>query len=142
MPSSRIHAEKSGCLSSPVVAELEVKGSDLVLHMPFQQKFLGFHRDITIPLSAIRQVRPVDDPWMTLRGRRMAGTVLRGVAAIGTWTHGDRQYDFCVLRRQRAAVLVEVNGGRFRRFLVGVPDDVDAGSEAARIADAAGIARS
>jgi hypothetical protein len=124
------------------VAELVVKGSDLVLHMPFQQKILGFHSDITVPLSAVRKAKAVDNPWMTLRGRRMAGTALRGVAAIGTWTHGDRQFDFCVLRRDSAAVLVEVSYGRFCRFLVGVPDSVDAATQAARIADAAGIAHS
>lgn len=123
------------------MAELVVKGSNLVLHMPLQQKILGFHGDMAIPLSAVRLARPVDNPWMTLRGRRMAGTALRGVAAIGTWTHGDRQFDFCVLRRESAAVLVEINNGRFCRLLVGVHDGVDAAIEAARIAEAAGIAR-
>jgi hypothetical protein len=123
------------------VAELVVEGSDLVLHMPLRQKILGFHGDIRVPLSAVRRAKAVDNPWMTLRGRRMAGTALRGVAAVGTWIHGNREYDFCVLRRERAAVLVEVNAGRFCRFLVGVPDRVDATVEAERVAKAAGVSR-
>ncbi len=121
------------------MAELVVDGSDLVLHMPLTQKILGFHGDVRVPLSSVRRAKAVDNPWMTLRGRRMAGTVLRGVAAVGTWIHGDRQYDFCVLRRERAAVLVEVNAGRFCRFLVGVPDTTDANLEADRVARAAGV---
>jgi len=123
------------------VAELVVEGSDLVLHMPLRQKILGFHGDIRVPLSAVRRAKAVDNPWMALRGRRMAGTALRGVAAVGTWIHGNREYDFCVLRRERAAVLVEVNAGRFCRFLVGVPDRVDAAVEAERVAKAAGVSR-
>jgi len=37
---------------------------------------------------------------------------------------------------------VEVNYGRFSRFVISVPDGVDAQDEADRIADSAGIARS
>jgi len=38
-------------------------------------------------------------------------------------------------------VQIEVNTGRFQRFLISVPNGVDVDSEANRIADAAGIAR-
>lgn len=119
-----------------------VDGTDLVLHLPVRQKVLGFHSDIRVPLSAVRSVGPLDNPWMALRGRRMAGTAMRGVAAIGTWIHGDKQFDFNVLRREPTAVVVEVNAGRFDRLIVGVRSGADAGAEADRIADAAGIRRS
>lgn len=122
------------------MAELRVDGGDLVLHLTPGQKVLGFHGDITVPLTAVREVRPVGKPWLALRGRRMAGTAMRGVVAMGTWTHGDRRYDFCVLRRMQSAVQVDLNGGRFDRFLVGVPEGADPGAEARRIAGAAGIA--
>ncbi len=124
------------------MAELVVDGSDLVLHLPVRQKVLGFHADIRVPLSSVRAVRPLDSPWMALRGRRMAGTAMRGVAAIGTWIHGDKKFDFNVLRRETSAVEVELNTGRFERFIVGVGAGRDARDEANRIADAAGIARS
>ncbi len=122
------------------MAELIVHGDDLVLHLPVRQKVLSFHADIRIPLTAVRQVQAVDKPWLTLRGRRMAGTALRGVAAMGTWIHGDRQFDFCVVRARQKAVLVELNSGRFQRFLVSLPAPVDPRAEAARLAAAAGIA--
>ena len=123
------------------MAELVVDGSDLVLHLPARQKVLGFHTDIRVPLTAVRSARAINSPWMALRGRRMAGTAMRGVAAIGTWIHGDKLFDFNVLRREERAVQVELNAGRFVRFIVGVGPGRDAREEADRIADAAGIAR-
>lgn len=124
------------------MAELVVDGTDLVLHLPVGQKVLGFHGDIRVPLSAVRSVKAIDKPWLVLRGRRMAGTALRGVAAVGTWIHGDKQFDFNVLRREERAVQVELNAGRFERLIVGVGPERDAREEADLIADAAGIARS
>jgi hypothetical protein len=123
------------------VAELIVQGSDLVLHLPVTQKILGFHGDIRVPLTSVQSVAAVDKPWLALRGRRMAGTALRGSTAIGTWIHGDREFDFCVLRHQLKAVQVDLNLGRFSRLLVCVPAGTDHKAEADRIADAAGIAR-
>ena len=124
------------------MAELVVDGTDLVLHLPVRQKMLGFHADIRVPLTAVRSVRAIDKPWLALRGRRMAGTAMRGVAAIGTWIHGDKKFDFNVLRREEAAVQVDLNAGRFERFIVGVAPGRDARAEADSIADAAGIRRS
>lgn len=123
------------------MAEFVVDGTDLVLHLSPAHKLLGFHGDIRVPLSAVRSARAIDKPWLALRGRRMAGTALRGVAAIGTWIHGDKKFDFNVLRREDRAVQVELNAGRFERFIVGVGPGRDAKEEANRIADAAGIAR-
>ena len=123
------------------MAELLVDGSDLVLHLPVTQKVLAFHGDVKVPLSAVRTVRPVEKPWLTLRGRRMAGTAMRGVAAVGTWIHGDRRYDFCVIRRTQPAVMVELAAGRFDRLIVGLPEGSDPVAEAERLASAAGVAR-
>lgn len=124
------------------MAELTVEGTDLVVRMPLRQKLLSFHSDVRVPLSAVRSVSAVEKPWLDLRGRRMAGTAMRGVAAIGTWTHSGGEFDFCVLRGMQWAVQVDVNAGRFSRLLIGVPPETDAVAEADRIAAAAGIHRS
>jgi hypothetical protein len=124
------------------VARVVVDGTDLVLALPVRQKILGFHANLRVPLTSVRSVRVVSNPWMALRGRRMAGTAMRGVAAIGTWIHGDRQFDFCVLRRHEQALEVELATGRFRRWLVGLEPGLDGEAEADRIAAAAGIRRS
>ena len=124
------------------MAKLIVDGENLVLHMPLHQKVLSFHGDIRVPLTGVRSVRAVESPWMALRGRRMAGVALRGVAAMGTWIHGDRLFDFCVVRSQQKAVQLDLGTGRFARFLVSVPEPLDYEEEADRLARAAGIARS
>ena len=122
------------------MAELIVDGEDLLLQLTPGQKFFSFHGDIRIPLTAVRSVTPVEKPWFALRGRRMAGTALRGVAAMGTWIHGDRHYDFCIVRRQLLAVQVDLNSGRFDRYIICRPDGTDVVAEARELALAAGVA--
>ena len=117
-----------------------MEDGQLVLHLTPAQKVVGFHGDIRVPLTAVRSVTAVEDPWMALRGRRMAGTALRGVAAIGTWIHGNRLYDFCVVRGQQPAVQVDLNAGRFARWLVCRPVGTDVHAEARALSAAAGIA--
>ncbi len=124
------------------MAQLIVDGDELVLHLPIGQKVLSFHGDIRVPLTGVRSVRAVEKPWLALRGRRMAGTALRGVAAMGTWIHGDRRFDFCIVRREQHAVQVDLNVGRFERFLVSLAEPADYRAEADRLAAAAGIAPS
>jgi len=123
------------------VAQLLVEGTDLVVHLTVREKIAGFHADIRVPLSAIRSTSVPQYPWMALRGWRMAGVALPGKIAVGTRKHGTG-FDFTCVRNQQRAVQIDANSGRFSRFVISVPDDVDAQDEADRIADAAGIARS
>jgi hypothetical protein len=126
------------------VAQLLVEGSDLVLHLRLREKVGGFHADIRAPLTAVRSVAPVRNPWAVLRGWRMAGLGFPGVVALGTRRHRDG-FDFTAVRRMRPCVQVELGRGRFSRLIVSLPEGSDmeaAQHEADRIADAAGIARS
>ena len=116
-----------------------VDGSQLVLHLTRLQKVASFHDDIRVPLTAVRSVSATEKPWLALRGRRMAGTVLRGVVAMGTWTHSGGDFDFCIQRGRDAAIQVELNDGLFARYLVGTPDLAAAQEAAGRQAAAAGI---
>jgi len=45
------------------VADLDVEGDELVVHLRAIEKAEGAHGDIRIPLSAVTAVRAVDDPW-------------------------------------------------------------------------------
>jgi hypothetical protein len=123
------------------MAELIIDNWDLVVHLTPGEKIWGFHGDIRVRLPSVVSVAPDPDPWLALRGWRMAGISLVGHVALGTRKHGDG-YDFCALHGQRPAVRVDVSSGRFSRFVVSVPDGGDAAAEAARIAAAAGIAPS
>jgi hypothetical protein len=128
-------------VSSTHMAELIVNDKDLVVHLTLGEKIWSFHGDIRVRLSAIVSVAPDPQPWLGLRGWRMAGISITGYAVLGTRRHGDG-YDFCILHRDRPAVRVDVTSGRFSRFVISVPEDGDPESEAARIAAAAGIAPS
>jgi hypothetical protein len=120
------------------MAELIINDKDLVVHLTLGEKIWSFHGDIRVRLSAIVSVAPDPQPWLGLRGWRMAGISITGYAVLGTRRHGDG-YDFCILHRDRPAVRVDVTSGRFSRFVISVPEDGDPESEAARIAVAAGI---
>ena len=120
------------------MAELIINDKDLVVHLTLGEKIWSFHGDIRVRLSAIVSVAPDPQPWLTLRGWRMAGISFTGFAVLGTRRHGDG-YDFCILHRDRPAVRVDVTSGRFSRFVISVPEGGDPESEAARIAAAVGI---
>jgi hypothetical protein len=123
------------------VAQLVVDGTDLVVHLTLREKIAGFHADIRVPLSSIQSASVPEYPWMALRGWRMAGVAFPGRIAVGTRKHGTG-FDFTCVRKKERAVQIDATTGRFSRFVISVPDDVDAQDEADRIADAAGIARS
>jgi hypothetical protein len=120
------------------MAELIVDDKDLVVHLTLGEKIGSFHGDIRVRRSAIVSVAPDPKPWLDLRGWRMAGISFVGHAVLGTRRHGDG-YDFCILHRDRPAVRVVLDSGRFSRLVISVPEGGDPEAEAARIAAAAGI---
>ncbi len=120
------------------MAELIVDDENLIVHLTMGEKIWGFHGDIRVRLSSIVSVAPNLDPWLGLRGWRMAGVNFAGFAMLGTRRHGAG-YDFCILHRDRPAVQVDVASGRFSRLVICVPEGRDPQTEAARIAAAAGI---
>jgi hypothetical protein len=120
------------------MAELIVDNRNLVIHLTLGEKIVSFHGDIRVRLSGVLSVMPDPTPWLSLRGWRMTGVSLAGLAVLGTRKHGDG-FDFCILHRNEPAVRVNMTSGRFSRFVISVPAGRDPVSEAARIAAAAGI---
>jgi len=121
-------------LDSGAVAELRTEGDHLVLHLSALEKAEGFHGDIHVPLSSVRAVRVVDDPWRELRGLRAPGTGLPGVIAVGT-RRGDFGKDFAAVHGKGPGVVVELDGAEFGRFVV---TSDDAPGLAASLGDATG----
>jgi hypothetical protein len=122
------------------IAQLVVDGSELLVRLTAFEKVAGFHANLRVPLSAVRQVSAPDNIWIQLRGWRMAGIAVPGLVALGTRRHGQG-YDFTAVHRQRPTVQVDLNGPpRWQRIVVSVDHGVDAHMEAARIASAAGLA--
>ncbi|HUE59588.1 MAG TPA: hypothetical protein VMO88_08405 [Acidimicrobiales bacterium] len=120
------------------MATLRVDGDELVLDLSWREKVAGFHGSLRSPLSWVRSVRVVSDPWLVMRGWRMAGFAIPRAFAFGTRRHGDG-YDFTVVRSGRPAVNVELSEGRFQWLMVSAGDSEEAAAQAAEVAAAAGI---
>lgn len=116
------------------MAELRTDGDHLALHLNALEKAEGFHGDIHVPLSSVRAVRAVDDPWRELRGIRAPGTGLPGVIAVGT-RRGNFGKDFAAVHGKGPGVVVELDGAEFGRFVV---TSDDAPGLAASLGDATG----
>ena len=116
------------------MAELQIDGTDLVLHLRAMEKAEGAHSDIRVPLSAVTAVRAVDDPWPELRGIRAPGTGLPNVIAVGT-RRGGFGKDFAAVHGKGPAVVVELKGADYGRLVVTLDD---AAARARTIAEAVG----
>jgi hypothetical protein len=103
------------------VAEVQIDGTELVLHLRALEKAEGAHGDIRVPLSAVTAVRAVDDPWPELRGIRAPGTGLPNVIAVGT-RRGKFGKDFAAVHGKGPAVVVELEGVDYERLIVTLDD--------------------
>lgn len=104
-----------------LVATLTVEGSDLIVKMSDVEKFEAVHKDVHVPLAAVRAVRVVDDAWPELRGIRAPGTGIPGVIAVGT-RRGSFGKDFAVVHGRAMAVVVDLDGASYSRLIVTTPD--------------------
>src|ERR1700733_8780508 len=117
-----------------MVATLVVEGSEVIVKMAEIEKFEAVHTDVHVPLSAVRAVRSVDDPWPELRGIRAPGTGIPHVIAVGT-RRGSFGKDFAAVHGKAPAVVVELDGTDFARLVVTSDDAV---ARAQRIKQALG----
>ena len=114
---------KGACsVDSPGMAELQIDGDELVLHMTTFEKAEGVHGDIRVPLSSVTSVRSVETAWPDeLRGIRAPGTGIPNVVAVGT-RRGSFGKDFAAVHGKGPAVVLDLEGQAFDR-LVFTADD-------------------
>lgn len=105
------------------VAELDVEGDELVLHMTTLEKVEGVHGDIRVPLSSVREVRAVPTAWhgSHLRGLGAPGTGMPNTVMVGT-RRGDFGKDFAAVHGTGPAVVVDLAGADYHRFVVTATD--------------------
>lgn len=125
-------------LQSRLMGSFSVEEQDFVLHLSGLEKLEGMRGDIRVPRSSVRAVRWVADPWPELRGIRAPGTGFPGVIAVGTRRGGGIK-DFAAVHGRRPAVVVELDGSDYDRFVV--TDDC-AEARAAELAKELGLGSS
>jgi hypothetical protein len=103
------------------VASLRVEAGELVLTLSPVEKVEGFHGSIRVPVSSVRSVRNVDDPWTELRGMRAPGTGVPGVISVGTRRGGGIR-DFVAVHGGGPAVVVDLEDAEFDRFVITTDD--------------------
>lgn len=113
------------------MARLRLDGDELVLDLSGLEKVEGFHGDIRLPRSSVREVRATEDPWSELRGIRAPGTGVPGVVAVGTRRGGGHK-DFAAVHGTGSAIVVELEGADFDRLVVTEDDAVAAADELRR----------
>ena len=104
------------------MARLEIEGDLLVVCSSLGEKLAAVKlRRPKARLAAVRSARVVQHPFEELRGIRAPGLRVPGSIALGTW-RSRRGRDFVAVYRGRPAVIVELEGARYRRFVISVPD--------------------
>ena len=104
------------------MADMHVHSDRLEIHLTAAEKVLALKRDdLTIPRESIRSVAITEDPWIWIRGIRAPGAAVPLTLAIGTWKfHGGK--DFLLIKgKQRAAVVIDLEGEEYSRVIVSTP---------------------
>ncbi|MFF1571535.1 hypothetical protein ACFVWR_02225 [Leifsonia sp. NPDC058292] len=104
------------------MADLHVHPDRLEIHLTAAEKVLALRRDdLIVPRESIRSVAITEDPWIWIRGIRAPGAQIPLTLATGTWKfHGGK--DFLLIKgKQRAAVVIDLDGEEFSRIIVSTP---------------------
>jgi hypothetical protein len=102
------------------VATLRREGNELVVKLTSLEKLGALRDDVRVPWASVRYVRVNESPFRELRGLRV-GARLPGVIALGTWyMRGGRM--FAAIYRRHGGVVVELDGTRYRKLVVTMPD--------------------
>jgi hypothetical protein len=100
---------------------LTVKGPNLVVGLSSWEKVKAVHGNVSVPVTAVRSVVTEPDPWPYVRGVKVAGTGIHGVAAYGVRHYKDGR-EFVAVEGTAPAVRIELDGARYASLLVTVPD--------------------
>jgi hypothetical protein len=107
------------------VADIEIEGSELVLHLSGLEKAEAVHGDVRVPLASVREIEVVDRPLDLIHGLKLPGTGIPGSTAVGTWVSPDGR-TFAVEHHASRGVVVHLEGQNYQQLIVGCdqPEDV------------------
>ena len=101
------------------MAKLLVNDDVVTVSLSAVEKAEALHVDVSVPRSAVASARVVPDGLDEVHGLRMPGTGLPGVIMVGTWRDKER-VTFAVCHGRRPAVVLELTGQHYDRFVVTV----------------------
>jgi uncharacterized protein len=100
---------------------MTISNDELHVALTRAEKVAGFHGDVRVPLTAVRDVRVEADALGAVRGIRAPGYSLPGRTKIGTW-RGRGRRTFVVARRDVPAVRLSLSGAKFDELILSTPD--------------------
>lgn len=104
------------------MARVVVQGTDIVVRLTWREKVVARHRDVRVPVSALRRLYVEPDWWRALRGGRGRGTWIPARLCAGIRLLQEGQ-DFEWVRAGRPVLCVELRrGAPFSRLAISVPD--------------------
>jgi hypothetical protein len=106
------------------MAELQLAGDELVLHLSAAEKAEAVHGDLRVPLSALREVEVIEDAhsWTGIGVGFKVGLRLPGVAAVATVRgHGEKVF-VAVHGGTPRGVRVRLAGAPWDEWIVGCAD--------------------
>lgn len=106
------------------MAELNVEGDELVLHLSGVEKVEGVHRDLRAPLSAVRGLEVLDDAHgpAGIRAGVKVGTRIPGIVEVGTIQGLTRRLFAAVHHDTPRGLRVRLDGTSFDEWIVGCTD--------------------
>ncbi|MEX0141676.1 hypothetical protein MRBLMS1_002511 [Massilia sp. LMS1-1-1.1] len=100
---------------------LELNDDALTIRLALREKLASFQGNLCIPLQHVRGATDDDGFRGAALGLRAPGTNLPGVISAGTYHKGgDRQFVF--MTRGMQPLVIELQGEKWARLVLGVPD--------------------
>jgi hypothetical protein len=113
------------------MAKLIIDDHEVTVSLSAVEKFEALHGDVTVPRSAVAQVRTVPDGMAEVHGLRAPGTGLLGVVKVGTW-RSCKDTTFAVCHGRRPAIVLDLVGVPYSRIVVTLDDPEHAMSSLSR----------
>ena len=111
------------------MADIAREGNEIVLKLSTGERILAMHRDVRVPLSAVKSVDVVDGPIRRIQGLKprnmqVLGGYWPGWFAYGSFFDGSvRQRLFAAVNgRKPRGLEITLDGAKYTRLMVSLDD--------------------
>lgn len=114
------------------MAELKVKGNDVVVHLSGVEALAACRREVRVPVPCLTMVHVEESPLAGVSLLRLPGLGWPGAFVFGSRRHGGR-HEFVAVRAGLPAVVLEADGTVWDRVVVSHRDAVNIAAELAAL---------